>query len=70
MDVGTTIRLAERAGADVPIVSESGIKTRRDVERLRAAGVCGLLIGETLMRSDDVAAEMEALLGPVSTGRQ
>ena len=70
VDVGTTIRLAELAGADVPIVSESGIKTRRDVERLRAAGVRGVLIGETLMRSDDVAAEMEALVGPVSAEGQ
>ena len=70
VDVGTTVRLAELAGPDVPIVSESGIKTRRDVERLRAAGVCGLLIGETLMRSDDVAAEMEALLGPLLTRQE
>ena len=70
VDVGTTVRLAELAGPDVPIVSESGIKTRRDVERLRAAGVCGLLIGETLMRSDDVAAEMEVLLGPLLTRQE
>ena len=64
VDLNTTIRLAELAEG-VPIISESGIKTRRDVERLRAAGVRGLLVGETLMRSDDIAAEVEALLGPV-----
>jgi indole-3-glycerol phosphate synthase len=62
VDVNTTIRLAALAG-DVPIISESGIKTRRDVERLRDAGVKAMLVGETLMRAPDVAAEIEQLLG-------
>jgi len=65
VDVGTTVRLAELAGPDVPIVSESGIKTHQDVQRLAGAGVKALLIGETLMRSDDVSAKIEELLGPV-----
>jgi len=64
VDVKTTLRLAELAGEGVPVVSESGIRTRRDVERLARAGVCAVLIGETLMRSDDVAACMEELVGP------
>jgi indole-3-glycerol phosphate synthase len=64
VDISTTVRLAELAG-NVPLVSESGIRTRQDVQRLRGAGVRGLLVGETLMRSQDVGAEIERLLGPV-----
>ena len=66
VDINTTVRLIELAGADVPVVSESGIKTRDDVQRLRDAGVKGLLVGETLMRSDDVAGCVEQLLGPAA----
>ncbi len=64
VDIGTTIRLSELAGENAPVVSESGIKTRSDVERLRAAGVRAILVGETLMRSDEMAAAIEELLGP------
>jgi indole-3-glycerol phosphate synthase len=63
-DVGTTLRLKELAGADVPVISESGITARGQVKRLAAAGVKGLLVGETLMRSADVSASIDALLGP------
>ncbi len=64
VDVRTTVRLAGMAGDDVPMVSESGIRTRRDVQALRAAGVKAVLIGETLMRATDVPAKVEELLGP------
>jgi len=64
VDIATTIRLAGLAGEGVPLVSESGIRTRRDVSRLAAVGVRAILVGETLMRSDDVAAGVEQLLGP------
>ncbi|MFP4353565.1 MAG: indole-3-glycerol phosphate synthase TrpC [Phycisphaerae bacterium] len=64
VDLGTTIRLAELADEGTPIISESGIKTADDVARLKRCGVKGLLVGETLMRSGDPAAEVEALLGP------
>ncbi|MFW6133784.1 MAG: indole-3-glycerol phosphate synthase TrpC [Planctomycetota bacterium] len=64
VDVGTTLRLAELAEEAAPIVSESGIRTREDVAALRRAGVSGVLVGETFMRSDDIAAEIDALLGP------
>ena len=43
--------------ADVPkdrlLVTESGIATRDDVQRLRAAGVHAFLVGETFMRADE-----------------
>ena len=64
VDIGTTVRLVESLGGDVPVVSESGIKTRSDVERLCAAGVKALLVGETLMRCGDAPVGIEALLGP------
>ncbi len=45
------------------LISESGIRTREDVQILEAAGVKGLLIGETLMRSDDIGKKIHELLG-------
>ena len=39
-------------------MSESGVRTRADVERLRAAGVRAVLVGETLMRAADVGAKL------------
>jgi len=69
VDIFTTIRLAELAGEDVNIVSESGIKTRSDIERLNAAGVRAILVGETLMRSNDISAKVEQLLGPAVASR-
>ena len=67
VDLGTTIRLAEMALEGTPIVSESGIKTRGDVRRLKAAGVKAILVGEALMRRQDIAAGIEELLGPVTS---
>lgn len=52
---------------DVPrsflYVGESGIGTREDVERLRAAGVDAILVGSVLMRADDPAAKIAELMG-------
>ena len=65
VDISTTVRLGSLVDDETPLVSESGIKTRSDVERLKAGGVKAILVGETLMRSRDVSAEVERLLGPV-----
>ncbi len=43
-------------------VSESGIKTRDDVERLAAAGFDAVLVGESLLRQNDRAAAVRSLL--------
>ena len=40
----------------IPVIAESGIKTQADVEVLADAGFNGILMGETLMRSDDKEA--------------
>jgi indole-3-glycerol phosphate synthase len=44
-------------------VSESGIRTAADIELLRQNGTDAVLIGETLMRSPDKAAELARLRG-------
>ena len=59
----TTIALAQRVPPDRLIVSESGISTNRDVEALGAHGVKAVLVGESLMREDDVAAATRSLIG-------
>ena len=70
VDIGTTLRLAGMVDEPVAIVSESGIKTRGDVERLRAGGVGGILVGETLMRCEDIPAGIAALIGPAGQSRE
>jgi indole-3-glycerol phosphate synthase len=58
-----TLDLAAELPPDVCLVSESGVRGRADVERLQAAGVRAVLVGETLMRAADVGAKLDELLG-------
>jgi indole-3-glycerol phosphate synthase len=58
-----TLELAAKMPSDVCLVSESGVRTRADVERLQTAGVRAVLIGETLMRAPDVGAKLRELRG-------
>ena len=62
-DLDRTFRLRDRVPPHVTLVSESGIRTRHDVERLEAAGVSAVLVGETLMRAEDIGLAVERLLG-------
>lgn len=58
-----TIDLATRVPEDVLLVSESGIRTAADVQRLWDAGARAVLIGETLMRADHVGEKLQELVG-------
>lgn len=69
-DLATTERLLERLPADVVVVSESGIRTRADVERLGAAGVDAVLVGESLLRADDPAEAARSLAGVAKVARR
>lgn len=58
-----TLELLPRMPKDACVVSESGIRNRADMQRLEAAGVTAVLIGETFMRAPDIGATMRALRG-------
>jgi indole-3-glycerol phosphate synthase len=62
-DIEHTLRLLDQVPPEVVLVSESGISTRRDVERLEAAGVSAILVGESLMRAPDIGLAVDRLLG-------
>jgi indole-3-glycerol phosphate synthase len=57
-----SLELAARLPAAAVRVSESGIETARDMNRLRAAGFHAFLIGESLMRKTDPGTELEKML--------
>jgi indole-3-glycerol phosphate synthase len=62
-DLEHTLRMRERIPDECVLVSESGIRTRADVERLAAAGVDAILVGETLMSNPDIGQAVDTLLG-------
>lgn len=65
VDIHNSIRLRERIPRNVLFVAESGIKTAEDIAELVSAGVNGVLIGETLMRSPDKARMLDELRSKV-----
>ncbi len=62
VDLTTTERLRPLIPPDRIVVSESGIKERSDIERLRQLGIDAFLVGESLMSAPDIAAKMKELL--------
>ena len=62
-DLSITERLATQAPENAQLVTESGIFTRADAERLSRAGAVAMLVGESLMRQADVTAATRELLG-------
>ncbi len=65
VDLTTTERLRPLIPSDRIVVSESGIKDRSDMERLKRCGVNAVLIGESLVSAPDIAVKMKELLEPI-----
>jgi len=68
IDVGHAVQLAELVEDKNILIAESGIRDRMDIQRLNAAGIQSFLIGETLMRTGDVAGMMANLKGIMRQG--
>jgi indole-3-glycerol phosphate synthase len=62
-DLGHCMRLRKLVPAGRIVVGESGIRTRRDVEQLQAAGLHAMLVGETLMSKPTIGKAVDELLG-------
>ena len=61
VDIENSVRLRKMVPKEIIFVSESGIKTPEDVQRLRENGTNAVLIGETFMRCEDKGAMMKCL---------
>jgi indole-3-glycerol phosphate synthase len=67
-DLATTEQLTAQYGDQIRakgalLVSESGLFSRDDLDRVQSAGADAVLVGESLMRQPDVTAALEALIG-------
>ncbi|MCL6624763.1 MAG: indole-3-glycerol phosphate synthase TrpC, partial [Fimbriimonadales bacterium] len=64
VDLSLTERLAPLVGGGVVLVSESGITSYADVQRVKRAGVKAVLVGEHLMRQKDLVSAVQSLMEP------
>ncbi len=64
VDLKHTIRMRRDIPADKVVVGESGIYTAADAQLLEDNGIHAMLVGESLMRQEDVAAAVSTLLAP------
>ena len=63
VDINNSVKLRAMVPKDIIFVSEIGIKTAADINILRKIGTDAVLIGETLMRSNNIKAELDILKG-------
>jgi indole-3-glycerol phosphate synthase len=63
IDINMTRRLRPLIPQERIVVSESGIKSERDIEKLRKWGVDAVLVGEALVTAGDVRVKMKELIG-------
>jgi indole-3-glycerol phosphate synthase len=64
VDLDRIIRFRPDVPSGFMYVGESGITERKDVQRMRAAGVDGLLVGSVLMKAEDPGAKLAELFAP------
>jgi indole-3-glycerol phosphate synthase len=62
VDIATTEKLAARIPKGHTIVSESGIRSRADIDRLGSCGVSAVLVGEALVTAKDTASQLKELV--------
>lgn len=62
VNINNSIKLRSLVPSDVLFVSESGIRTRDDIKDLEVNNVDAVLIGETLMKSNDIGAALKELM--------
>ncbi len=62
VDLERTFELCGRVPPGTTVVAESGLRTRADIDRVSAAGIDAVLIGESLMRSQDMEGALRMLL--------
>ena len=63
IDLDHVLHLRKEIPSECLVVGESGIRTREDVLRLQEGNIDAILVGETLMRSEDIGAAVDMLLG-------
>jgi indole-3-glycerol phosphate synthase len=63
VNLDTTLRLRSLVPGGVILVAESGVHRRADVERLAAAGVDAVLVGEALVRAENAGRQIRELVG-------
>jgi indole-3-glycerol phosphate synthase len=69
VDLKNTELVSEEVPENITLVSESGIRTAGDAARVSGWGVDAVLVGESLMRADDVAAAAEAIMAAAVCGQ-
>lgn len=66
VDLDNSARLRGLVPAGIPVVSESGLRHRADIERVASIGFTGCLIGETLLTSKNQVEAVRELTGVVA----
>lgn len=65
-DIATTERLIQKVSKDIPVLSESGIETAEDVKRVRRCGARGILVGTSVLQSEDPINKIKELKNALS----
>ena len=61
-DINNTVTLIKKCPPDKIVISESGLNNRNDIEKVKACGVRGVLIGEGLVKATDIPSAVKEFL--------